>query len=363
MKGRVDVRPHETGFKTFADALPGSLCLLDAAGDITWVNAGWMRFAAENGYAGPPFVKVNYLVVCGASEGAERDDARDVCNGVMQVLRGGRPSFTYTYACHGPSERRWFLLSAGPLDGGALVLHLRASPPAIAPQMAASRLFNRIAQELQTPLSTVAGFAQLIADGAAGQTSELARDYARQIQGASERLSGIVDNILDLSRATDKTVQLNEVDTPVEELVTLARALVRRDAEHLGTTVDVVLSCRAVLLCDPQRMTQVLVNLLDNAIKFSPPGSRVVVSAAPEDGEGCRVEVRDHGMGMAAHEIAAALRPYGRTAAAQASDIAGLGLGLPLARALVELHGGGWTSPASPPREPPSRSACHAGGS
>lgn len=336
----MDVEAHGVDFEAMANALPGAVCLLDRAGDITWVSDGWTRFAAANNYSGPPFIGVNYLAVCAAAQGAERADAQDVASGVLQVLRGERAFFQYTYACHSPSARQWFQLTAVKLGEATVVLHLPAIPPAVAPQMAASRLFNRIARELQSPLSTMSGYAQLIADGMAGKASDVARDYARQIFQASDRLSGIVEDMMDLTKANDKTLQLNELETPTEELVTLARALTRYEAEAQNVTVDVDLGCRGVLLCDPRRMTQVLVNLLSNAIKFSSPGSTVVIRAVPETGDGCNLEVIDQGAGIAAEDIPTVLRAFGRTAATEASDIPGLGLGLPLARVLVELHGG-----------------------
>lgn len=334
------MRSDDTGFRPFADALPGPLCLVDAAGTITWVNAAWRAFAAENGYGGGAFEGLNYLATCAAAQGAEREDAQAVGEGLLQVLRRSAPTFGHTYSCHGPGVRRWFQLAVAPFGDGALLLHLPTSAPAVAPQMAASRLFTQIAHELQSPLATMSGFSQLIADGVIADVPDMARDYARQIQEASLHLGSIVDDTLDLTQATEKTMRLNEVDTPAEELVTLACALVRREAEAGKVTVTSDFGCGAVLLCDPRRMTQVLVNLLGNAIKFSAPGTSVQVRAEPEDGGGCVLRIIDQGMGMEAEEIPLALRPYGRSHAARAADLPGLGLGLPLARALVELHGG-----------------------
>ncbi|MGC2854279.1 sensor histidine kinase [Novispirillum sp. DQ9] len=335
----MEARTQTGGFDAFADALPASLCLLDQAGTITWVNAQWDAFARANGYAGPTFPGLNYLAICATTEGAERGDAQTVGAGLLQVLRGQQPCFSHTYPCHGPAERRWFLLAAAPFDGGAVVLHLLAAAPAAAPEMAASRLFNRVAHEVQAPLFTMSGFAQLIADGMAGEASEAARAYARHIQEAAQHLNGVVDDMLDLAQATEKTVRLTELETPLEEMIDLARALVRPDARAGAIDILTTLECRPVLLCDPKRMIQVLVNLLSNAVKFSRAGGTVVVRTVREDG-GCRVEVIDRGMGMTADDLSIALRPYGRAPAAEAAGIPGLGLGLPLARALVELHGG-----------------------
>lgn len=336
----MEVQPLAGGFEAFADAVPGCLCLLDQAGTITWTNGFWEEFARANAYAGPTFEGLNYLAICATTEGAEREDAQEVGAGLLQVLRGQRRTFSHTYACHGPLERRWFLMAVAPFGDGALVLHLPASAPAAAPEMAASRLFNRIAHELQSPLFTMGGFAQLIADGMAGPVAGAAADYARQIQEAAQHLNAIVDDMLDLAQATEKTLRLTELETPLEEMVDLARALLRPEARSAGVDITTALACRPVLLCDPKRLTQVIVNLLGNAVKFSAPGATVVLRTGPEDGGGCRLEVIDTGMGMSEEDIGIALRPYGRAPAAERAGIPGLGLGLPLARAMVELHGG-----------------------
>lgn len=327
-------------FESFANAMPASLCLLDQAGTITWTNHAWMAFARANAYAGPPFVGLNYLAICATANGAEREDAQEVGGGLLQVLRGRHSSYTHTYACHGPLDRRWFQIAAAPFGDGAMVLHVPASAPATAPEMAASRLFNRIAHELQSPLSTMGGFAQIIAEGLAGEVPDTARDAARQILDAAQHLTTIVDDMLDLAQATEKAVRLNELETPLEEMIDLARALLRREAHAAGVAIITDLACRPVLLCDPQRLTQAIGCLLGNALKFSARGGTVVLRTGPEDGGGCRLEVADTGMGMTEDDIAIALRPYGRAPAAEAAGIPGLGIGLPLARALAELHGG-----------------------
>lgn len=336
----MDLKSNFAGFERFADALPANLCLLDQAGTITWTNARWDDFAQDNGYGGPTFEGMNYLAICATTEGAEREDAQEVGGGLLQVLRGQRRTFVHTYACHGLLERRWFQLAAAPFAEGAMVLHVPTSAPASAPEMAASRLFNRIAHEVQSPLFTMGGFAQIINDGMAGTASRTVRNYARQIQEAAQHLGIIIDDMLDLAQATEKTLRLTELETPLEEMADLARALLRPEAQGAGVEIVTDLPCKPILLCDPKRLTQVMICLLNNGLKFSAPGGVVVLRSGRDDGGGCHLQVIDTGMGMSENDIKVALRPYGRAPSAEAAGIPGLGLGLPLARALVELHGG-----------------------
>jgi PAS domain S-box-containing protein len=110
------------------DALPANIALLDRKGVIVSVNATWRQFALENGHAArDAAVGENYLTICEAVQGEEREHAIAAASGIRQVLAGARPMFSLEYPCHSPSTRRWFRMTATPLSdvaGGAVVMHL-----------------------------------------------------------------------------------------------------------------------------------------------------------------------------------------------------------------------------------------------
>jgi PAS domain S-box-containing protein len=113
---------------TILDALPVNIALLDAEGKVISVNQTWRNFALANAMTDPQFgVGRNYLEICDAASGPEREDAAAVAVGIRALLRGETHSFSIEYSCHAPGEERWFLLTAAPLSAGAagiVVMHL-----------------------------------------------------------------------------------------------------------------------------------------------------------------------------------------------------------------------------------------------
>lgn len=199
--------------------------------------------------------------------------------------------------------------------------------------------------ELRTPLTNLRGTIEV-----ALRHPRSAEEYCETLAGALleiERLTRLTNDLLVLSRAD--AGQLPCVSSPCD-LAAVAADAVRACADpardrHVSVRLDA--PPRLPMVADADRLRQVLDNLLDNALRHAPPESEVVVTAGT-DGGTVTVSVRDHGPGLAPEEQARVFERFYRTDAARARHAGGLGLGLPIAKAIVEAHGGTLTVAAAP---------------
>ena len=167
------------------------------------------------------------------------------------------------------------------------------------------------------------------------------RQYAADIHASGMYLLSLINDILDLSKIEAGKQALDEADVPIERLLEetlqIASPAVLRSDTHLRVEVapDVPL-----LRVDELKFRQVLINLLSNAYKFTPPGGDVVLSVSVLPDRSIRFAIRDHGPGIAAADIEKVLVPFGQVPHERRGGRTGTGLGLPLSKALVEVHGG-----------------------
>ena len=207
---------------------------------------------------------------------------------------------------------------------------------------AKSEFVANMSHELRTPLNAILGFSEIIKDRLFGpDATERYFDYTGDIHASAKHLLAIIDDILDLSKIEAGRNLLEESVVSVTEITQAARLLLRDRFEKAGLTLLVEVPEPAPQLCvDPRKFKQALLNLLTNALKFTPRGGMVTL-AASFDAEGrFGFLVRDTGIGIAADNIDLVLSPFGQVASVLSRDHQGTGLGLPLARSLIELHGG-----------------------
>jgi len=204
-----------------------------------------------------------------------------------------------------------------------------------------SEFLAHMSHELRTPLNAIIGFAELILhrlpDPAA--TARLA-SYVTDIHNSGTLLLSIINDILDLSKIEAGKRDLQREICAVDDLVEACVRLIgnRAHEAHVGLRVTVD-GAAPPLFADPLAVKQILLNLLTNAIKFTPPGGRVTLTAG-RAGDTVAIAVADTGIGMSPDEVARALQPFGQVENKYNRRQAGTGLGLPLARSLAELHGG-----------------------
>ncbi|HEY9765743.1 MAG TPA: ATP-binding protein, partial [Chroococcales cyanobacterium] len=197
-----------------------------------------------------------------------------------------------------------------------------------------------ISHELRTPLNSIMGFGSILDDEVAGNLTERQHDYLRKILSGSETLLTIVNNLLDMSRiqAGKLTLLKTSVDFPQLAAEVLASLTPLFNAKR-HQLVNEISPGLPELEADPQYLSQVLRNLLNNAIKFTPEGGTLVVRAFRE-GENLRCEVKDNGIGIKKEDIPRLFQPFSRLEAQPSVRTRGTGLGLSITKSLIEAHGG-----------------------
>ncbi len=195
-------------------------------------------------------------------------------------------------------------------------------------------LVANVSHELRTPISALQAVLENLVDAVQEPDPETLRVMLRQV----ERLGGLVAQLLDLSRLESGAVPLQRRAFDVEPLLEDAAGEFRLRAPDVGVTVTVE-GPGVVADGDPERVHQVVSNLLDNAVRFSPAGATVELRAS-KDGEGVTIEVCDEGPGISAEDSTRVFERFYRADAARASTDGGAGLGLAIARWIVDLHGG-----------------------
>jgi len=199
-----------------------------------------------------------------------------------------------------------------------------------------------MSHELRTPLNAVLGFAQVLADDFYGPLTEEQREFVREIAAGGERLLELITDVLDIARLETGRVEVRPeptlVGSVVERSVAGYRDKAARSGIGLALTADPAVS-RRLLPVDVARVGQVMDNLLSNAVKFTPSGGRIQVAVAPEGG-GVRVSVADTGIGMEADQLDRIFEPFHQVDESRRNGRDGTGLGMSLARRIIELHGG-----------------------
>lgn len=202
-----------------------------------------------------------------------------------------------------------------------------------------AEFIDNLSHELRTPLTTISLLAETAARDAEKASPRL-RDRISKIEVETGHLTQIVNELLDLSRIESGTAQLLLDDV---DLVRLARATAERlrlFAERQGLRIELDLPDRvSPVRGDEDRLGQVLVNLLHNAVKFSPDGGEIVVGVREEEGQ-IRVWVRDPGMGVPRADLARIFERFYKVDRARVRGRGGTGLGLSISRHVIESHGG-----------------------
>jgi signal transduction histidine kinase len=207
---------------------------------------------------------------------------------------------------------------------------------------AKSQFLANVSHELRTPLNAIIGFSEMIDQGLAGPVQPKQGEYAKLILQSGRHLLEVINDILDLARFDAGKYELfEEPEVDLHQVAEACLALTRHHAAAGDLTVTTeIAEALPPVIADPTRLKQVLLNLISNAIKFTRPGGSIVVRGYRTPKGDIALEVEDTGVGMTQAEVKVALEPFGQVDARLAREHGGTGLGLPLARRLMELHGG-----------------------
>jgi len=218
---------------------------------------------------------------------------------------------------------------------------LEAKAEAEAASVAKGEFLAIISHELRTPLNAIIGFSEVIARevfGPIGRTKY--REYAVDILSAGQHLLKLINNILDMSKLEARRMNLDEAPFDLAAVIDACLRLMHRRAAETGVSlVNGVAPGLPWLNGDETRIRQAILNLVANAVKFTPPGGEVKLTAELTP-EALDIVVSDTGIGMTADEILIALQPFRQVESSMNRIHEGTGLGLPLAKAFIELHGG-----------------------
>lgn len=203
-----------------------------------------------------------------------------------------------------------------------------------------TNFINAVSHELRTPLASILGYAEFLEDGLGGPLSDTQRDYIDHIQSGVRRLRLLVDDLLDYARMEAGRFSITTHPSDLEKMANEAVASLAPMSRESEVQVSVSSAAEGRLVgVDARRIEQVVLNLVSNAIKFTPRGGTVEVkiSWSPEGG---RVEVCDSGIGIAPEHVGQVFEKFFQADASTTRLRGGAGLGLAISKAIVEAHGG-----------------------
>lgn len=350
---------HEGFEQAILDSIPVSTAILDCSGVIRFTNKAWRNFTVENG--GDPSksgVGMNYLALCDAASDENAGDAKLVATGIRAALEGSKEEFLINYPCNSPSQVRWFggritriehnekvWISITHEDLSAqkrMEEHLAiALYDAKAASIAKSSFLSTMSHEIRTPLSAISGMAKLI-----GREPLSTNQYEnlRKLEIAIKHLNSTINDILDLAKIEAGRLVLEQIplniDLIFEDIAGMVQSNLDIKGLKLKITVDTI---PAGLLGDPTRIIQAILNYIGNAIKFTSQGEiRLCASVAEESPTSAllRFDVHDTGIGIYPEKIPTIFEKFVQADSATNRMYGGSGLGLSIAKKLVQAMGG-----------------------
>ncbi len=350
---KEELRESEEKLRLVTNSVPAMICVTDRSGCCVFVNNYQGAFFSTDPEAAVGLPIADLFGDAYAVRHLEMD---------QRIFTSGETIPASEESHSSPEgDKRFFLTTKAPLfDSSGRVANVvtvsvdvterqavenalkTAKEEAEAGNRTKSEFLARMSHELRTPLNAVIGFADVMKAEMLGPVgNEKYLEYAEDIRASAEHLLGIISDMLDVSSIESGRLELVEVVVEPQALVEKVTAMVRGQAVDGGVRIEA--DCAPdlpALRADETRLHQILLNVLSNAIKFTPEGGLVRLAVTTTDDDEIRFRVTDTGIGMADDELAVALAKFGRLESSVQSRYSGTGLGLPLACDLAELHGG-----------------------
>ncbi len=206
---------------------------------------------------------------------------------------------------------------------------------------AKSEFLAVVSHELRTPLNAIIGFSEFLKMEMFGPLgSNRYKSYSEDIYRSGQHLLHIINDILDLSRAEANKLEITDEQFNLRDMIDGCMRMFRNKAAEEGIRLSYEASEDLNIQADQRLMNQVLINLLSNAVKFTASGGAITVTAFSDENDRCSIRVSDTGIGIAEENIMRVLEPFIQVESAAARSHEGLGLGLPLVKRIMNLHGG-----------------------
>jgi two-component system phosphate regulon sensor histidine kinase PhoR len=315
--GELERERSET--TTLIASMVEGVIAVDPRGAVTTLNPAARRLLKLAADAAPPAA-------------LELFRARPAHQVVEQALRGEEsPGLEVEL------EGRTALLSGHPLPGGGAVLVIHDITGLKRLEAVRRDFVANVSHELKTPLTVIRGYAETLM--AEDTPADVRRGFLEKVLANARRMQQLVDDLLDLSRIESRAWSPQPERLALAPLVHEVWATLKPRADAAGVTFGAEIAPDATLHADPQGARQVLLNVLDNAVRYTPRGGRVRVRAWPAP-DGLEIEIADTGIGIPGEHLPRIFERFYRVDAARSRELGGTGLGLAIVKHLIEAHGG-----------------------
>jgi two-component system cell cycle sensor histidine kinase PleC len=206
---------------------------------------------------------------------------------------------------------------------------------------AKSEFLANMSHELRTPLNAILGFSEIMKNEILGSLGvEQYKEYTQDIHESGAYLLDVITDILDISKVETGNLELAESEVELSEAIGKSIRLVQERAQDAGVKIIAKADGLPVIYADERLVKQCLVNLLSNSVKFTPEGGKIEICVGRPENGGLSVAVSDTGIGISQEDFERVLSPFGQVESAYSGTYEGTGLGLPITKALIELHDG-----------------------
>ena len=279
---------------------------------------------------------------CRFLQGADRDQPE--LKELRHALQHGIPFVATLRNYKHNGSLFWNELSISPVkdENGKIINYIGVQNDVTARREAERRVsefYSMVSHELRTPMSSIRASLGLIDDGSAGDVPPQARRLVRIALQNADRLLKLVDDILDMKKIESGTLRLNTTIIDPNELISNALSTLALQADQAGVKLEAGSEELKQFLGDPDRISQILINLVSNAIKFSPPETTVTVKAEPQ-GRMIRFSVTDQGPGIDPADFDKLFVKFQQLDSSDTRSKPGSGLGLAISKTIVDLHDG-----------------------
>jgi signal transduction histidine kinase/CHASE3 domain sensor protein len=331
------LQEREGELRAVLDSTETGLLMADTEGRVRFSNAAMDAIWSDLNVASAGGI---WDRVAGLAERIERADEYAVA--LAQLADD--PELTFESQFTVPDLRRAFVGRTAPVhdaDGNLIgrIFSLREVTREREAERLKDEFVATVSHELRTPLTSIRGFVELLQAGEGGTLSPDQRRFLAVVDRNSERLLHLVGDLLLIAELDAQTLRLDLEQLDLAEVAVDAVESARPSAEEAGLQLELFIDDAPSVRGDRARLAQLADNLVSNAIKFTPSGGLVEVSAGSRDGH-ATLAVRDSGPGMSPEELEQLFQRFYRTSRAAAQQMPGTGLGLAISRAIAEAHGG-----------------------